>query len=138
MSSADRFRDYSDPGLTLDENTIITDYWLDFVAVRQEVEEPAPPAGVPAERLKEEMRDFGHRIAALLEDQKRMRAQFDKFTAQEKSVELPARAAERNLGAGNTVRDCAGGRADFSSGRNWSLADRFRNSFLFTTIQKLR
>jgi hypothetical protein len=136
MSSIDRFRDYVDPGLASDENTIITDYWLDFVAVRQENDEPAPAARTAADGLPDKMPDFEHWVRALLEDRKRMRVQFEIPVGPEPSLNNQTCDCEQK--AVNAVRTAAGGRAAFCPGRNWSLADRFRNSFLFTTLQKLR
>ncbi len=124
------FKDYFSAGTALDENTFITDHWLDFVAVRDEVAEPQPRNLAATQELYEKVQDFEHKIEVLLEDQRRIRIQFDQFIPKE-------HPSGRTFGSGrsNTVEP-----SDNVSGmrRNRSLADRMRSSFLYAAIQRLR
>ena len=68
MSIAGALRDDFGPGAPLDENTLLTDYWLDFVSVREEARECSLPRQ-SADALSDQLQDIEQRIAALREDQ---------------------------------------------------------------------
>ncbi len=127
------FRDYFDAGTTLDENTFITDYWLDFVAVRDEVAEPRQNDRSATQELYEKVQDFEHRIEVLLEDQRRIRVQFDQFIPKERSPDPTSYSSGlKKKTASSKSNQIPNTRA------NRSLAELFRRTLLYTAIQKLR
>jgi hypothetical protein len=66
MGIAETFRDYLGTGATPDENTVLADYWLDFVSVREEAREPSFSRQT-ADALSGQLQDIERRIAALKE-----------------------------------------------------------------------
>jgi hypothetical protein len=151
MSTAGLFRDYLDSGTALDENTVITDYWLDFVSAREEMEEPTQtPAQSATEDLCERMLSFGQKIEALLEGHRQIRIELKKITGKSQPLIMHTRFGES--GTSSSLESRRGSKPARSqerphspsqekisvTQRTWSLADRLRSSFLYTTIQKLR
>ncbi len=134
MKTSDVFPDCFSPGTAVDENTVLTDYWLEFVAVREEVEEPAPhPSRVEAEDLHGRIESFGQRIEVLLEDQRKLRKQFEKVIC----TEPPEFRRESPARDWSPLDRSARQMEPSSHRKNLSLTERFRNSFLYTAIHKL-
>jgi hypothetical protein len=146
MSIARLFRDdYLNSRATLDENTVVTDYWLDFVAVRAGIDEPSQTqTHIVTEDLHERVQDFGHSIEALLEGSRQLQLELERITCRKQpfserirewestsfslqklsSVPLPAHHYSAEEKDGSNAR------------RQRSIADRFHSSFLYHTIQK--
>lgn len=134
MKTSGVFPDYFNPGTAADENTVLTDYWLEFVAVREEVEEPAPhPNRMEAEDLHGRIESFGQRIEVLLEDQRKLRKQFEKVIC----TEAPRFKRESSARGWNPLDRSARQAEPSGNRKNSSLAERFRNSFLYNAIHKL-
>lgn len=151
MSKAGAFGDYFNSGAALDENTVITDYWLDFVTVREEMDEPTQTQTQTAtEELYNKVQDLGHRIEALLEGRRQIQIELERFSRNDQPLsKRPLHRESGNPPAHAPARSAAPARPhepyrpvgeidDAGARRNWSLADRLRNSFLYTTIRKLR
>ncbi|HYK87367.1 MAG TPA: hypothetical protein VE398_01260 [Acidobacteriota bacterium] len=137
MTTAGVFQDYLRPGTTLDENTILTDYWLDFVAVRQEVEEPAHRQNpAPTGELYGRIQDLGEKLEVLVEDQRRIRRQFERSIAAARPV--CGTGLDGEPAAGRLTTQPGTGSKGRGRRQGLSLVDRFRNSTLYAAIQKLR
>jgi hypothetical protein len=146
MSTARLFRDdYLNSGAALDENTVITDYWLDFVVVRAGTEEPSQTqAHIVTEDLHERVQDFGHSIEALLEGSKQLQLELERITCRKQPFSERIREWEstsislQKLSSDplRTHHYSAEGKDRFRARRQRSIADRFRSSFLYNTIQK--
>lgn len=147
MSTARLFQDhYLNSGAALDENTVITDYWLDFVAVRAGIEGPSQTqAHTVTEDLHGKVQAFGDSIAALLEGNKKLQLELERVTCRKQ----PFSERIRNWKSTGfslqklsslplqTPHYSSRGKDRFSVRRLRSIADRFRDSFLYNTIQKL-
>lgn len=134
MRTSEVFPDYFNPGTAVDENTVLTDYWLEFITVREGFEEPASlPNRMEAEDLHGRIESFGQRIEVLLEDQRKLRKEFEKVICTE-----PPKFRRESSARGWSPLDRSARQAE-SSGkrRNLSLTERFRNSFLYTAIHRL-
>ena len=112
--AADLIPDIFTPGPTPDENTVITDYWLDFVAAREETEEPL------ANRTQNLAQDLNAKVE---EPSPRIE------TKGPSSTEFPASQECRRSGPKS---DVSGAR------RNSSFAEWLHNSFLYSAFQKFR
>ena len=134
----------------MDENTVITDYWLDFVAARVGIDTPSQAqTQIVAEGLHERMQDFGHSIESLLEGSRKLQLELEKITCTKQSfseripdwgsTNISLQDSMQILGAAPLpARQLSAGEEDHSSAcRQRSIADRFRSSFLYTKIQKL-
>jgi hypothetical protein len=58
MSKARLLQDYLIPGTAENENTLITNYWLEFVSARDEREQMLPTVRFTETDLREKVRDF--------------------------------------------------------------------------------
>lgn len=72
MSKARLFLDYPNPDTAENENTIITNYWLEYVAASDERDQasPARPAEV---ELRDRLRDFQQEMDAVIRDGENLR-----------------------------------------------------------------
>ncbi len=139
MSSKGVISDYLNPGSALDENTILTDYWLDFVAVRQEVEEPDQPwEWSPIEDVDGGVEDFRRRIEFLQADQSDISTRIEKTVPTGPLVGEARFGDEPNLGRQNSQPHSASRIEVFQERRSRPLADWFRKSFLYNAVQRLK
>ena len=72
MSKARLLQDYLIPGNAENENTLITDYWLEFVAATDQ-REPAPVMRFSEEDIREKLRSFQQQMSAVIHNHESLR-----------------------------------------------------------------
>jgi len=72
MSKARLLQDYLIPGTAENENTLITDYWLDFVAATDQVD-AAPVMRFSEEDIHEKLRSFQQQMSAVIRNHESLR-----------------------------------------------------------------
>jgi hypothetical protein len=72
MSKARLLQDYLIPGTAENENTLITDYWLEFVAATDQ-REPAPVMKFSEEDIREKLRSFQQQMSAVIRNHESLR-----------------------------------------------------------------
>ncbi len=133
MSGPGGFQDYNSPAKSPDENTIITNYWLEFVTARQETEDPPRPPRPSDGELYAKVKDFGRRIEDLLADNESIRAQLEKLHSPE-----PPHGAGGPEAAASGSEDAAPAGDAPRARRNRSLAEWLRDGPIGAAIRRLR
>jgi hypothetical protein len=72
MSKARLLQDYLIPGNAENENTLITDYWLDFVAAT-DLREADPVMKFSEEDIREKLRGFQQQMSAVIRNHESLR-----------------------------------------------------------------
>jgi hypothetical protein len=72
MSKARLLQDYLIPGNAENENTLITDYWLEFVAAT-DGQDPAPLMKFSEADIREKLRDFQQQMSAVIRNHESLR-----------------------------------------------------------------
>jgi hypothetical protein len=72
MSKARLLQDYLIPGNAENENTLITDYWLEFVAAT-DGQDPSPVMRFSEEDIREKLRDFQQQMSAVIRNHESLR-----------------------------------------------------------------
>ncbi len=141
MSTARSVDDYIVAGTLENENVLIADYWLEFVAAR-DVREPAKQQ--QSEDLHVGMRGFSQRMSLILDNQDKLRAAFGKVpsepvTQTTPDFSAPPAAENSDVRAGSSPAsstdhpDLSG---PFARGKQF-VSSCLRDSFVLNVLEKL-
>ncbi len=73
MSKARLLQDYLIPGSAENENTVITNYWLEFVSARDEREQTVPAIKFTEAELHEKVRQFQRQMNTVIRNNQSLR-----------------------------------------------------------------
>lgn len=129
MSTARVTHELMSPEASVDENRIISDCWLDYMAAHDDSQNPAASTPAEDEEIKELVERFGKRLEGVLETQKKLRhasSQTSGSLEDPEPAEVPSKPKPRRPSRENvTIRPKRSGKPKRASpGRNpsWKFA----------------